>query len=295
MPIEAAADAKQQRKPKWLKVKAPGSEEYLKTRTIVKSYNLHTVCEEAQCPNIGECWSHATATFLIMGDLCTRRCHFCAVKKGTPATLQPLDKDEPERIGKAVAKLGLKHAVITSVDRDDLPDGGASHFAAAAAAIHTYAPQCCIEMLIPDFKGDTENLKIVLDSGIDILNHNLETTERLYASVRPFADYRQSLRILSTVKSLYPKVKTKSGIMVGLGETKEELLQLMDDLRAHQCDIMTIGQYLRPSSKQVPVRAFVTPEEFAEYGRAGLEKGFLAVESSPFVRSSYHAWKHSAI
>ena len=280
-------------KPAWLKVKAPGSPEYLKTREIVKTQKLHTVCEEARCPNIGECWSHRTATFMIMGDLCTRRCHFCSVKKGTAETLLPLDRDEPERVGLAVAELGLKHVVVTSVDRDDANDNGASHFAATVKAIRDHAPTCKIELLIPDLQGSRECLEIILASGIHILNHNIETVPRLYRKVRPGAGYIRSLTILSWAKEIDPTVLTKSGIMVGLGETGAEVEQVMEDMRAHQIDIMTIGQYLRPSTKQLPVREFVTPDEFKAYELAGLSKGFRFVESGALVRSSYHAWKHT--
>jgi lipoic acid synthetase len=285
-------------KPPWLKVKAPGSPDYMATHNIVKGLRLHTVCEEARCPNIGECWSHATATFMIMGDLCTRKCHFCSVKKGTveeglAESLQPLDPLEPERVGRAVRDLKLKHAVITSVDRDDQPNNGADHFAKTVAAIQHHAPDCRIELLIPDLQGNLDDLEIIMATGIDVLNHNVETVPRLYRKVRPGAGYIRSLTILKTAKQLAPSVLTKSGIMVGLGETKDEVLALMDDLRASHVDIMTIGQYLRPSERQLPVREFVTPEEFKEYEEEGLARGFSFVESGPLVRSSYHAWKHT--
>lgn len=279
-------------KPKWLKVKAPGSVEYLETRRTVEKMALHTVCEEAGCPNIGECWSHHTATFLIMGDRCTRRCHFCAVKDGTTENLQPLDPLEPRRVAAAVQELGLKHIVITSVDRDDLPDGGAAHFAQTVRAIHHTNSGCTIELLIPDLQGNRDDLATILDSGIDILNHNLETIPRLYRKVRPMAGYIRSLSILRWAKEIDPEIQTKSGIMVGLGETQPEVLALMDDLRAVEVDIMTIGQYLRPTRKQMPVKEFITPDEFTSYQQQGLQRGFRFVESGPFVRSSYHAWKH---
>lgn len=281
-------------KPSWLKVKAPGSPEFLQTKEVVKRLKLHTVCEEARCPNIGECWSHHTATFMIMGDLCTRRCNFCSVKKGTTETLQPLDPLEPYRIGIAVRDLGLKHIVITTVDRDDLIDFGADHFAKTIRMIHQHAPECKVEVLIGDLRGDENLLKIILDSSIDVLNHNTETVSRLYKKVRPFSGYIRTLSILGAAKRLYPNVLTKSGIMVGLGETPDEVFSLMDDLRYHHVDIMTIGQYLRPSEKQMPVKEFVTPEQFEIYRQVGLEKGFRFVESGPLVRSSYHAWKHSS-
>lgn len=281
-------------KPSWLKVRAPGSPEYLETRSIVKTHNLHTVCEEACCPNIGECWSHHTATFMIMGELCTRKCHFCSVKKGTNDTLQPLDPFEPERVGLAVAKLGLKHAVVTSVDRDDVADNGAQHFLKTVASIKKHAPGCKVELLIPDLKGSRPDLETILSAKIDVLNHNIETVPRLYKKVRPGAGYIRSLSIHRWAKEIDPSVVTKSGIMVGLGETKNEVLAVMDDMRAVGIKVMTIGQYLRPSNNQLPVRAFITPEEFKEYEEEGVKRGFTFVESGPFVRSSYHAWKHTA-
>lgn len=293
MPVEVPRGPGRPQKPSWLKARAPGSPEYLETREIVKTLRLHTVCEEARCPNIGECWSHHTATFMIMGDLCTRRCHFCSVKKGTSETLRPLDPFEPERVGLAVRDLKLQHAVITSVDRDDVLDNGASHFAKTVAAIRTHAPSCRIELLIPDLKGSLKDLATIVASGIDVLNHNVETVPRLYRKVRPGAGYIRSLTILREAKRLDPRILTKSGIMVGLGETRDEVLSLMDDLRASNVDIMTIGQYLRPSERQLPVKAFVTPEEFKDYETEGLARGFKFVESGPLVRSSYHAWKHT--
>ena len=280
-------------KPSWLKVKAPGSPEYLETREVVKSLKLHTVCEEARCPNIGECWSHSTATFMIMGDLCTRRCHFCSVKKGDASTLQPLDPLEPERVGLAVRDLKLKHAVITSVDRDDYADNGASHWAKTVAAIRKHAPSCRIELLIGDMRGNRDDVEVIMKSGINVLNHNIETVPRLYKKVRPYSGYIRSLMILRWAKELDPKVLTKSGIMVGLGETKDEVLQVMDDMRYNNIDIMTIGQYLRPSAKQLPLREYITPEEFKEYELEGKKRGFKFIESGALVRSSYHAWKHT--
>jgi lipoic acid synthetase len=280
-------------KPPWLKVKAPGSPKYLETREIVKSLRLHTVCEEAKCPNIGECWSHHTATFMIMGDLCTRRCHFCSVKKGTSDTLEPLDPMEPERVGQAVKSLALRHAVITSVDRDDYPDNGSNHFAKTVKAIREHAPECKVELLIPDLQGSEKDLRAIVQSGIDVLNHNVETVPRLYKRVRPGAGYIRSLSILRWAKETDPSILTKSGIMLGLGEEKEEVLHLMDDLRAANVDIMTIGQYLRPSNRQLPVKVFITPKEFKQYEEEGLKRGFKFVESGPLVRSSYHAWKHT--
>ena len=293
MPVEVPRNAEKLVKPSWLKVKAPGSPEYLETKSVVKSLRLHTVCEEAHCPNIGECWSHHTATFMIMGDLCTRKCHFCAVKKGDTSNLVALDPDEPERVGTAVRDLKLKHAVITSVDRDDVSDNGAQHFAKTVAAIKKHAPDCKIELLIPDLQGSWKDLEVIVKSGIDVLNHNIETIPRLYKKVRPGAGYIRSLTLHSIAKEFNPNIFTKSGIMVGLGETQEEVFQVMDDMRHHNIDIMTIGQYLRPSNRQLPIRAFVTPDEFKEFETVGLQKGFKFVESGALVRSSYHAWKHT--
>jgi lipoic acid synthetase len=294
MAVEVPRNAQQIVKPSWLKVRAPGSPEYLETKRIVKERKLHTVCEEAQCPNIGECWSHHTATFMIMGELCTRKCHFCSVKKGTSETLVALDPHEPERVGLAIKELGLKHAVITSVDRDDVADNGAGHFLKTIQAVKTHAPGCKVELLIPDLKGSRPDLVTILSGKIDVLNHNIETVPRLYKKVRPGAEYERSLNIHRWAKEIDPGITTKSGIMVGLGESKEEVLGVMDDMRAAGIDVMTIGQYLRPTQKQLPVRAFITPEEFKEYEDEGMKRGFRFVESGPFVRSSYHAWKHTA-
>ena len=294
MAVEVPRNATTIVKPSWLKVRAPGSPEYLETKKIVKDLKLHTVCEEAMCPNIGECWSHHTATFMIMGELCTRKCHFCSVKKGTSETLVALDPHEPERVGVAVKELGLKHAVVTSVDRDDVADNGASHFLKTVASIRKHAPGCKVELLIPDLKGCRQDLETILSAKIDVLNHNIETVPRLYKKVRPGAGYIRSLSIHRWAKEIDPSTVTKSGIMVGLGETKDEVLRVMDDMRAVGIDVMTIGQYLRPSANQLPVRAFITPEEFKEYEEEGLKRGFRFVESGPFVRSSYHAWKHTA-
>jgi len=274
MAVEVPRGTKQIVKPSWLKARAPGSPEYLETRGIVRELKLHTVCEEARCPNIGECWSHHTATFMIMGDLCTRKCHFCSVKKGNSETLQALDPFEPERVGLAVKELGLKHAVITSVDRDDVADNGAQHFLKTIKAIRTHAPGCKIELLIPDLKGTREDLETILSAQVDVLNHNIETVPRLYKKVRPGAGYIRSLSIHRWAKEIDPSVITKTGIMVGLGETKDEVLAVMDDMRATGIDVMTIGQYLRPTQKQLPVRAFITPEEFKEYEEEGMKRGF---------------------
>ena len=282
-----------QAKPKWLRVKAPGSPEFQETKKIVKGLKLTTVCEEAHCPNIGECWTHKTATFMIMGELCTRRCSFCAVKDGTVNNLEPLDPFEPYRVGKAVKDLGLEHVVITSVDRDDLVDMGAAHFDQTVRAIRAQNPDTRIELLIPDMRGRKPLVEKILESGlVSVLNHNVETVPRLYKTVRPGSGFQRSLNVLRWAKEAQPDVKTKSGIMVGLGETREEVLEVMDRLREVGCEIMTIGQYLRPSEKQLPVQRYVTPEEFEDYRIEGLKRGFGFVESSPLTRSSYHAWKH---
>jgi lipoic acid synthetase len=275
-----------QRKPDWIRVKAPTSQEYHATRDIMRGLKLTTVCEEAACPNIGECWSKRHATFMIMGEVCTRACAFCNVATGKPAHLDP---DEPRRVGEALAKLGLEHVVVTSVDRDDLPDGGADHFARTIAAIRESSPNTTVEILTPDFKNKPQALEIILKNKPDVYNHNLETVPRLYASIRPGARYFTSLQLLARVKEMDPTMFTKSGIMVGLGETREEVLQVMDDLRAADVDFLTIGQYLQPTVKHAAVDRFVTPEEFRSYANAARAKGFLMVSASPLTRSSYHA------
>jgi lipoic acid synthetase len=274
------------RKPEWIRVKAPTSPEYHATRDIMRGLKLTTVCEEAACPNIGECWSKRHATFMIMGEVCTRACAFCNVATGKPA---PLDPDEPRRVGEALAELGLEHVVVTSVDRDDLEDGGAGHFARTIAAIRAASPKTTIEILTPDFKNKPQALDIILENRPDVYNHNLETVPRLYAPVRPGARYFTSLQLLARVKERDPAMFTKSGIMVGLGETKEEVLQVMDDLRAADVDFLTIGQYLQPTIKHAAVDRFVTPDEFKAYAAAARAKGFLMVSASPLTRSSYHA------
>jgi lipoic acid synthetase len=282
-----------QAKPKWLRVKAPGSPEFQETKKIVKSLKLTTVCEEAHCPNIGECWSHRTATFMIMGELCTRRCSFCAVKDGVLTSLEPLDPLEPYRVGRAVKELGLEHVVITSVDRDDLEDMGADHFDQTVRSILAHSPGCRVELLIPDMRGRKHLVERILESRlVSVLNHNVETVPRLYKSVRPGSNFQRSLNVLKWAKDFQPGLKTKSGIMVGLGETKEEIFEVMDRLLEHGVEILTIGQYLRPTEKQLPVQRYVTPEEFEEYRVEGMKKGFSFVESSPLTRSSYHAWRH---
>ncbi len=284
---QARPDSPVLRKPAWIRVKAPGSPGYAETKEIVNKHNLHTVCEEAGCPNIGECWSKRHATMMIMGDVCTRACAFCNVRTGLPA---PLDPDEPENVAKAVAQLALKHVVITSVDRDDLCDGGAQHFADVIEAIRAATPKTTIEVLTPDFlRKDDEALEIVVAARPDVFNHNLETVPSKYLAIRPGARYFHSLRLLQRVKELDASMFTKSGIMVGLGETREEVLQLMDDLRTADVDFLTIGQYLQPTRKHAAVERFVTPEEFKSYERIGLAKGFALVAASPLTRSSYHA------
>ena len=274
------------RKPEWIRVKAPGSPTYTETKQIVRAHGLHTVCEEAGCPNIGECWTKKHATMMIMGDTCTRACAFCNVRTGLP---QPLDPKEPENVAEAVAKLELEHVVITSVDRDDLPDGGAAHFAAVIRAIRARTPETTIEVLTPDFLRKNGALEVVVEAKPDVFNHNLETVPGLYLQIRPGARYFHSLRLLQRVKELDPTMFTKSGIMVGLGERREEVLQLMDDLRTADVDFLTIGQYLQPTRKHAEVKRFVTPEEFKSYERVAYAKGFLLVSASPLTRSSYHA------
>ncbi len=274
------------RKPDWIRVKAPGSALWADTSSIVKSHGLVTVCEEAGCPNVGECWEKKHATFMIMGDTCTRACAFCNVRTGMPA---PLDAQEPEKIGSAVAALGLDHVVITSVDRDDLDDGGALHFVRTIEAIRKATPKTTIEILTPDFLRKEGALETVVAARPDVFNHNLETVPSKYLRVRPGARYFHSIRLLQRVKELDASIFTKSGIMVGLGETREEVLQLMDDLRSADVDFLTIGQYLQPTRKHHPVMGFVTPEEFKSYETVALAKGFLLVSASPLTRSSHHA------
>jgi lipoic acid synthetase len=274
------------RKPAWIRVKAPGSPLYSETRRIVRELKLATVCEEASCPNIGECWEKRHATFMIMGETCTRACAFCNVRTGLP---DPLDAGEPSRVAEAVAALGLSHVVVTSVDRDDLPDGGAEHFARTIQAIRARAPGTTIEVLTPDFLRKDGALEIVVAAKPDVFNHNLETVPSKYLTVRPGARYFHSLRLLQRAKELDPMIFTKSGVMVGLGEERGEVLQMMDDMRSAEVDFLTIGQYLQPTPKHHPVQRFVPPEEFAEYATIGGAKGFLLVSSSPLTRSSHHA------
>ena len=279
-------DAPLLKKPDWIRVRAPVSKGYADTKAIVQANGLHTVCEEAGCPNIGECWDKKHATFMIMGDTCTRACAFCNVKTGLPAAL---DADEPEHVGQATAKLGLSHIVITSVDRDDLADGGAEHFAQTIRAIRAHAPQTTIEILTPDFLRKPGAIEHVVDARPDVFNHNLETVPSKYLTVRPGARYFHSVRLLQLVKERDPQMFTKSGIMVGLGEQRNEVLQVMDDLRAADVDFLTIGQYLQPTRKHHAVERFIPPDEFKSYEAIAYAKGFLMVSASPLTRSSHHA------
>jgi lipoic acid synthetase len=276
------------RKPAWLKVKAPGGRNYVDVKSMMRELGLHTVCEEAHCPNIGECWEHRAATFMILGDICTRNCAYCAVAHGTP---QPYDPEEPRRLAEAVRHMGLEHIVITSVDRDDLPNGGAEAFAGCVTEIRARMPDASVELLIPDFKGADRALQIVVDSKPDILNHNLETIARLYRIDRPGGRYDRALRLLRRAKDMNPSLMTKSGLMCGLGEEWDELVVAMGDLREQDVDILTLGQYLRPSDGHLPVARFYTPEEFAELRAIGQSMGYRHVEAGPLVRSSYHAWE----
>lgn len=275
-------------RPSWLKVKAPGGEKFSEIKKMIRSKSLHTVCEAAHCPNIGECWGCGTATFMILGNVCSRNCRFCAVASGK---LSPPDPNEPINVAESIKTMKLKHAVITSVTRDDLPDGGAAHWAEVVRQIKKINPETTVEILIPDFGGDPELLKITLESNPDILNHNVETVPDLYRRVRPQANYERSLKVLKEAKRL--GFRTKTGIMVGIGETFDQIVEVLDDLRAIDVDILTVGQYLQPSKDLLPVDRFVTPEEFREIERIALEKGFDKVESAPLVRSSYHAERHA--
>lgn len=278
------------KRPDWLKVKLPTGDNYSDVKTLMRKQNLHTVCEEAKCPNIAECWNHRTATFMILGDTCTRSCGFCNVKLGIP---NKLDLDEPKRVAKSVQELNLRHVVITSVNRDELEDGGASVFSETVRLIRELMPETTIEILIPDFKGNEDSFEIIMQNPPDILNHNLETVPRLYSVVRPQAKYLRSLRVINWFKQ--KGLKTKSGIMVGIGETTDEIILLMQDLVSAGCDILTIGQYLQPTKVHLPVDRFVTPVEFNFYKVEGLKMGFKIVEASPLVRSSYHADEHARI
>ena len=273
-------------KPEWLKVRAPGSANYLRLRGLMRDLGLHTVCEEAHCPNIGECWHHGTATFMIMGDVCTRACGYCNVRHGAPASL---DLEEPDKLARAVETMALAYVVVTSVDRDDLSDFGAGAFAATIRAIRSRRPECRVEVLIPDFQGQEAPLRTVLEAGPDVLNHNTETVPRLYRLARPGGRYVRALELLERARRLAPAIPTKTGLMVGLGETIEEVHDVLRDLRRVDCQILTVGQYLRPSAAHLPMARYYTPDEFRDLKRVALELGFGHVESGPLVRSSYHA------
>jgi lipoyl synthase len=281
------------KKPDWIKVRAPSSAEYVRTRSLLTELKLHTVCQEAGCPNIGECFSNRTATFMLMGDVCTRNCPYCAVIHGRA---RPLDADEPRRIAAAVARLGLRHVVVTSVDRDDLPDGGAAHFAATAVAIKALSPAARVEVLVPDFKGAHASVETVVEAPVEIYNHNIETVPSLYRKCRPGGRYEISLDVLAhakrTARGHGRELLTKAGIMLGLGEERDELMGTLADLRGVECDILTLGQYLQPSRDHLPVARYLTPAEFAEIKTDALALGYRHVESGPLVRSSYHAWEH---
>ncbi len=286
LPVIQPAAPPEGRKPGWLKVRAPGGPNYIRLKGLMREWNLHSVCEEAHCPNIGECWEDATATFMILGDVCTRNCGYCAIEHGRPLWE---DREEPERIGRAVAALRLDYAVITSVNRDDLADGGAAHWAATIRAVHRHAPACRVEALIPDFQGQAEALATVIDARPAVLNHNTETVPRLYRVARHGGRYERTLELFRRARALAPDLPTKSGLILGLGETWDELLATLRDLRSVDVRILTLGQYLRPSARHLPVVRYYRPEEFQELAAAGLALGFAHVEAGPLVRSSYHA------
>ena len=275
------------RRPDWLRVRLPVGDNYNDLKQLMRSKSLHTVCEEARCPNMGECWANRTATFMILGSVCTRSCGFCAVATGRPMAL---DWEEPRRVAEAVTQMGLNHVVVTSVNRDELHDGGATLFAATIRWIRRMNPECAVEVLTPDFKGSREALKVVMDAKPDVFNHNVETVPRLYHRVRPQAVYERSLDVLAWAKASNPGKPTKTGFMLGLGETRDEIVDLLRDIRARNVDIVTIGQYLRPSPDHLPIERYAPPDEFREYARIGREMGFRNVYSGPLVRSSYHAW-----
>lgn len=280
----------ERRLPEWIRAPLPRGDAYFETRRVVREHGLNTVCEEARCPNVGECWANRTATFMLLGDTCTRNCSFCSVHHGRP---QAVDPAEPGRVAAAVARLGLRHVVVTSVDRDDLPDGGAAHFRRTAEAIRAAVPACAIEVLVPDFRPDSTAIDTVVDAPVDVLNHNVETVPRLYRRVRPGARYERSLELLRRAKHRRPNLRTKTGLMLGLGEDLAEIETTLRDIAAVGCDIVTVGQYLRPTPRQLPVERFLTPDEFASIGAMARTMGFRHVESGPLVRSSYHAWKHA--
>lgn len=277
-----------ERKPPWLKVRAPGGPNYLRLRQLMRDLELHTVCEEAHCPNVGECWEHGTATFMILGDVCTRNCAYCAVSHGRPPRFDPA---EPERVAEAAATMQLQHVVLTSVDRDDLPDFGAWAFAETIRQIKSRCPETSVEVLVPDFQGNEDSIRAVLEATPDIYNHNTETVPRLYKRCRPGGRYERVMRIFTTAKRIAPEIPTKTGIILGMGETNEEVVAVMHDLRSVDVDILTLGQYLRPSDGHIPLDRYVTPDEFRYFREVGKELGFRHVESGPLVRSSYHAWE----
>jgi lipoic acid synthetase len=277
-----------QRKPSWLKVKAPGGPNYMRLKQLMRELDLHSVCEEAHCPNVGECWEHGTATFMILGDVCTRNCAYCAVAHGRPPKY---DIAEPHRVARAIAEMGLQHAVITSVDRDDLPDFGAWVFAETIRQIHERIPGCSVEVLVPDFQGNEDSIRTVLEAGPEIYNHNTETVPRLYKKARPGGRYARVMEIFRYAKRIAPEIPTKTGMILGMGETIEEVVAVMRDLREVDVDILTLGQYLRPSDAHIALDRYYTPEEFRKLYEIGMEMGFRHVESGPLVRSSYHAWE----
>jgi lipoic acid synthetase len=292
IPVKVEPTATPLRKPAWIRAKAPVHPRVGELRRLLRDHQLYTVCEEAACPNLGECFANGTATFMIMGNLCTRRCPFCDVAHGRP---RPLDENEPQHLAETIALMGLRYVVITSVDRDDLRDGGAGHFAACVRAVRQRSPQICIEVLVPDFRGRMEKaLEQLAGAPPDVFNHNLESVPRLYRAVRPGADYAWSLDLLRRFKAQHPSVPTKSGLMLGLGETLDEVREVLTDLRAHNCDMVTLGQYLQPSRDHLPVKRFVTPEEFSDLSRYAESLGFHNVASAPMVRSSYHADQQAA-
>jgi lipoic acid synthetase len=276
------------RKPGWLKVKAPGGTNYLHLKSLMQELDLHTVCEEAHCPNVGECWEHGTATFMILGDVCTRNCAYCAVAHGRPPKYDP---SEPSRVADATERMALRHLVLTSVDRDDLPDFGAWAFAETIRQVHARVPDCSVEVLVPDFQGDESAIRTVLDAAPEIYNHNTETVPRLYKKARPGGRYERVMQVFRFAKAVAPGIPTKTGIILGMGETNEEVLQTMRDLREVDVDILTVGQYLRPSANHISLDRYVTPDEFRMFREEGMHMGFRHVESGPLVRSSYHAWE----
>ncbi len=292
LPVIQPASLPERRKPAWLKVRAPGGPHYMRLKHRMREWNLHSVCEEARCPNIGECWEDATATFMILGDVCTRNCGYCAIAHGRPVWE---DREEPERLGRAVGELGLEYVVITSVNRDDLADGGAAHWAETIRAVHRHAPRCRVEVLIPDFQGEASSLGAVLAARPDILNHNTETVPRLYTYARRGGSYARALELFRRAGAQAPEIRRKSGVILGLGEESQELIATMRDLRGVGVSILTLGQYLRPSAAHLPVARYYHPDEFAELAAIGRELGFAHVESGPLVRSSYHAKRQADI